>query len=105
MKRKSRSFTIHITKITNFLYFKRIKYPYIFLIIEVNLKMGIYKIIDIVGTSPKSFADAAKNAVNGAAKTVRKIRRAEVTKLDVKVEDDKPTLFRAEMKISFEIER
>jgi len=67
--------------------------------------MGIYKIIDIVGTSPKSFADAAKNAVDGAAKTVRKIRRAEVTKLDVKVENDKPTLFRAEMRISFEIER
>ena len=67
--------------------------------------MGIYKIIDIVGTSEKSFADAAKNAVNGAAKTVRKIRRAEVTKFDVKVENDKPALFRAEMKISFEIER
>jgi len=67
--------------------------------------MGIYKIIDIVGTSPKSFADAARNAVIGAAKTVRKIRRAEVTKFDVKVENDKSTLFRAEMKISFEIER
>ena len=67
--------------------------------------MGIYKIIDIVGTSPKSFADAAKNAVNEAAKTVKKIRRAEVTKFDVKVENDKVTLYRAEMKISFEIER
>ena len=67
--------------------------------------MGIYKIIDIVGISEKSFADAAKNAVLGAAKTVRNIRRAEVTKFDVKVEDDKPALFRAEMKISFEIER
>ena len=67
--------------------------------------MGIYKIIDIVGTSEKSFADAAKNAVNGAAKTVRKIRRAEVTKFDVKVENDKPILFRAEMQIAFELER
>ena len=67
--------------------------------------MAIYKIIDIVGTSEKSFADAAKNAVLGATKTVRKIRRAEVTKLDVKVENDKPTLFRAEMKISFVIEK
>lgn len=67
--------------------------------------MGVYKIIDIVGTSEKSFADAARNAVNGASKTVRKIRRAEVTKFDVKVENDKPILFRAEMKISFEIER
>jgi flavin-binding protein dodecin len=67
--------------------------------------MSVYKIIDIVGTSEISFAEAAKNAVNEAAKTVNKIRRAEVTKLDIKVEKDKPTLFRAEMKISFEIER
>ena len=67
--------------------------------------MGVYKIIDIVGTSTKSFSDAANNAVIEAAKTVKKIRRAEVTKMDVKVENDKPVLFRAEMKISFEIER
>ncbi|MCK5259390.1 MAG: dodecin domain-containing protein [Thermoplasmatales archaeon] len=66
--------------------------------------MTIYKILDIVGTSEKNFSDAAKNAVIEAAKTVRKIRRAEVTKLDVKVENDNPTLYRAEMKISFEIE-
>ena len=67
--------------------------------------MGVYKIIDIVGTSQKSFSDAAKNAVIEMAKTVKKIRRAEVIKFDVKIEDDKPVLFRAEMKISFEIER
>lgn len=64
----------------------------------------IYKIIDIVGTSEKSFADAAKNAVDEAAKTVRKIKRAEVSKLDVKVENDKVTLYRVEMRVSFEIE-
>ena len=40
--------------------------------------MSVYKIIDIVGISEKSFSDAAKNAVTGAAKTVRGIRRAEV---------------------------
>jgi flavin-binding protein dodecin len=67
--------------------------------------MGIYKIIDIVGVSEKSFSDAAKNAVQGAAKTVRNIKRAEVTKFDVKVENDEPVMFRAEMNISFEIER
>jgi dodecin len=66
--------------------------------------MTTYKIIEIVGTSEKNFADASKNAVIEAAKTVRKIRRAEVTKLDVKVEDDKVVLYRAEMKLSFEIE-
>jgi len=67
--------------------------------------MGIYKIINIVGTSNKSFSDAAKNAVVEAAKTVKNIRRAEVTKMDIKVENDKPALYRAEMKISFEIKR
>ena len=66
--------------------------------------MTTYKIIDIVGTSEKSFADAANNAVIEAAKTVRNLRRAEVTKLDVKVENDKVALYRAEMKLSFEIE-
>ena len=66
--------------------------------------MTTYKIIDIVGTSEKNFADASKNAVIEAAKTMRKIRRAEVKKLDVKVEDDKVVLYRAEMKLSFEIE-
>jgi len=67
--------------------------------------MGVYKIVDIIGTSKKSFSDAAQNAINETAKTVRNIKRAEVTKFDMKVEDDKPILFRAEMKISFEIER
>ena len=67
--------------------------------------MGIYKIIDIVGTSEKSFSDAAKNAIVEATKTVRKIRRAEVTKFDVKVVDDKVKLYRAEVKISFELDR
>ena len=67
--------------------------------------MGVYKIIDIVGTSEKSFSDAAKSAVIESAKTIKKIRRAEVTKFDIKIENDKPVLYRAEMKISFEIER
>ena len=70
-----------------------------------DLKMSIYKIIDIVGTSETGFSDAAKNAVIEAGKTVKHIRRAEVTKFDVKVENDKVVLYRAEMKISFEIER
>ncbi len=86
-------------------FYKRIKYSCILLIQEVTYKMGVYKIIDIVGISQKSFSDAAKNAVIEVAKTVKKIRRAEATKFDIKVENDKPVLYRAEMKISFEIER
>lgn len=75
-----------------------------FFFINVPL-VHIYKIIDIVGTSEKSFSDAAKSAVIESAKTIKKIRRAEVTKFDIKIENDKPVLYRAEMKISFEIER
>lgn len=67
--------------------------------------MEVYKIINIVGTSKKSFSDAAKNAVIAAEKTVRRIRRAEVRKFDIKVENDKVSLYRAEMKIAFEVER
>ena len=67
--------------------------------------MVVYKIIDIVGISDKSFADAAKNAVIEAAKTVRGIKRAEVVKLDMKVESDQVTKYRAEVKISFEIDK
>jgi flavin-binding protein dodecin len=67
--------------------------------------MGIYKIIDIVGTSNVSFSDAAKNGIIEAAKTVKHIRRAEVRKFDVKVTDDKVALYRAELNIAFEIER
>jgi flavin-binding protein dodecin len=64
-----------------------------------------YKIIDIVGVSDQHFSDAAKNAVEEAVKTVRGIKRAEITKLDVKVENDKVVKYRAEVKISFEVQR
>jgi dodecin len=65
----------------------------------------VYKLIELVGTSKDSFADAAKNAVVEAAKTVRNIRRAEVSKFDMKMENDKVALYRAAVKIWFEIER
>ena len=67
--------------------------------------MVVYKIIDIVGTSEKSYSEATKNAIIEAVKTVRKIRRAEVTKFDVKIENDKLVMYRAEVKISFEVEQ
>ena len=67
--------------------------------------MGVYKIIDIVGTSEKSFSDAADNAIKEVAKTIKHIKRAEITKMDVKVVNDNVTQYRAELNISFEIER
>lgn len=67
--------------------------------------MPIWKLIDVVGISDESFADAVKNAVEETAKTVRGIKRAEVTKLDVKVDNNQVTVYRAEVRIAFEVER
>ena len=61
---------------------------------------AIYKVIEIVGTSSQSWADAAKNAVNAASKTLRDLRVAEVDKLDVKIEGGK-LVYRAKLKVSF----
>ena len=62
---------------------------------------SVYKIIDLVGSSPNSWEDAAKNAVETASKSLRDLRVAEVDKLDMKVEDGKVTAFRARVKLSF----
>ena len=62
---------------------------------------SLYKIIDLVGSSTVSWEDAAKNAVNRAAETLRDLRIAEITKLDMKVEDGKVVAYRARVKLSF----
>ena len=62
---------------------------------------SVYKIIELVGTSDKSWEDAAKNAVEMASKSLRDLRVAEVSELDMKVEDGKVTAFRARVKLSF----
>jgi flavin-binding protein dodecin len=67
--------------------------------------MPIWKLIDVVGISDESFAEAVKNAVEETAKTVRGIKRASVKALDVKIEDNKVAAFRAEVQIAFEVER
>ena len=62
---------------------------------------SVYKIIDLVGTSNVSWEDAAKNAVETASKSLRELRIAEVTKLDLKVEKGKVVAYRARVKLSF----
>ena len=62
--------------------------------------MSLYKVVEIVGTSQVSWDDAAKNAVEIAGRTLRDLRLAEVTKLDLKVEDSQ-VLFRTRLSISF----
>jgi flavin-binding protein dodecin len=66
---------------------------------------GIYKIVEVVGTSKKSWEDAASNAVAAAAKTLRDLRIAEITKLDMKVEDGNVVAYRARVSLSFKYER
>jgi len=61
---------------------------------------SIYKVIELVGTSSKGFTDAAQNAVKAASKSLKDIRVAEVTKLDIKVEKGK-MMYRAKLKLSF----
>lgn len=62
---------------------------------------SVYKIIEIVGTSEKSWEDATKKALDTVSKTIQDIRIAEVNKLDIKMTDDGNMIFRAKLNISF----
>ncbi len=63
--------------------------------------MSVYKIIEIVGTSTKSWEDAAQVALTTSSKTLEDLREAEVVKQDVTVENGKITSFRIRLNISF----
>ncbi|QCQ22928.1 dodecin family protein [Desulfoglaeba alkanexedens] len=62
---------------------------------------SVYKIIELVGTSEVSWEDAAKKAVETAGKTLRDLRIAEITKLDMKIENGKVMAYRARVNVSF----
>jgi len=62
---------------------------------------SVYKVIELVGTSEKSWEDAAKNAVETASKSLSDLRVAEVGKLDMKIENNKVVAFRARVTLSF----
>ncbi|MBA7575297.1 Calcium dodecin [subsurface metagenome] len=62
---------------------------------------SVYKIVEIVGTSEKSWEDAARVALETASKSIEEIRIAEVNKLDIKVEKDARLTFRTKLDISF----
>ncbi|MCX8021992.1 MAG: dodecin family protein [Syntrophorhabdaceae bacterium] len=62
---------------------------------------SVYKIIEIVGTSTKSWEDAAKTAVETASKTLEDLRVAEVVKQDVTVENGKVSNYRVRLTVSF----
>ncbi len=62
---------------------------------------SVYKVIELVGTSTASWEDAAKHAVEIAAKSLDELRIAEVAKLDMRVEDGKVVAYRARVHLSF----
>jgi flavin-binding protein dodecin len=62
---------------------------------------SIYKVIELVGTSAKSWEDAARAAVETAGTNLRDLRVAEITKLDMKIEKGKVTAFRARVSLCF----
>jgi hypothetical protein len=62
---------------------------------------SVYKVVELVGTSTKSWEDAAKNAVETAAGSLRDLRVAEIVKLDMTVENGKVRAYRARVDVSF----
>ena len=66
---------------------------------------SVYKIVEIVGTSEKSWEDAARVAVETTSKSIEELRIAEVSKLDIKVEKDGSLTFRTKLDISFKYKK
>lgn len=67
--------------------------------------MSVYKVIELVGTSKTSWEDAAKKAIDMANKSLRDLRIAEVTKLDMRLEDGEVVEYRARVAVSFKYEK
>jgi len=65
---------------------------------------SVYRIVDVVGVSEKSWEDAGRRAIETAATSLRDLRVAEVMKMDMKVEDGKVTAFRTRVALSFKYE-
>jgi len=65
---------------------------------------SVYKVIELIGTSTESWEKAAAAALRRAGKTVRELRVAEVSQLDVQMRDGKIETYRAKVKVSFKYE-
>ena len=66
--------------------------------------VSVYRVVDVVGVSEKSWEDAGRRAVETAASSLRDLRVAEVTHMDMKVDDGKVTAFRTRVALSFKYE-
>ena len=71
---------------------------------KAGSKESVYNVIEVIGTSTQSWEDAARNAVETAAKTLRDLRIAEVVKMDMKVENGKVSEYRTRVLLSFKYE-
>jgi flavin-binding protein dodecin len=69
-----------------------------------STETGVYRVTEIIGTSAVSWEDAAKRAVETAGKSLRDLRIAEISKLDVKIEDGKVVAYRCRLSLSFKYE-
>ena len=65
------------------------------------MPQSVYKVIEIIGTSPKSWEEAAKNAVELTGEHLRELRVAEVVEQDLVIEKGKVTAYRTKVKLSF----
>ncbi len=65
---------------------------------------SVYRVTEIVGTSKRSWEDAARRAIETAGKSLRELRVAEVSELDVTIENGKVQAYRAKVKLSFKFE-
>lgn len=65
---------------------------------------SVYKVIELVGTSEKSWEDAAKNAISKASKSIRDLRIAEVSAMDIHLNDGEIECYRTKVKLSFKFE-
>jgi flavin-binding protein dodecin len=65
---------------------------------------SVYKVIELVGTSPDSWEKAAAAVVQRASKSLRDLRVAEVVELDMTIEGGKVAMYRAKVKVSFKYE-
>jgi dodecin len=71
---------------------------------EADMPESVYKVIELVGTSPESWEKAASVAIERASKTLRDLRVAEVVQQDLVIEDGKVRAYRAKVNVSFKYE-
>ena len=71
---------------------------------EALVSDSVYKVIEIIGTSTESWEKAAAGALERASKSLRDLRIAEVSELDLQLKDGKIEAYRAKLKVSFKFE-